>query len=302
MTRVALITAQVARPVDDDLAPLLDALAAAGAEAVPVDWDDPSADWSGFDLAVIRSPWDYTTRVADYLRAITSVAAVTDLHNPVDLVRWNSDKRYLADMAAAGLAVVPTSFFIDAEPVELPAGEFVVKPTVSAGSRDTARFGPGDHAAARELAARILAGGRAVMVQPYVDSVDARGETALLYFDGELSHAIGKGPLLERGAAPTRALFAAEHITPTAAAADEVALGDAVIAYLAGRCELDGRPPLYGRVDLVRGDSGAPMILEVELNEPSVFLAHGPTAASRFARAILARVSGSSSAPGRRAV
>lgn len=289
MTRIALITADVARPVDDDLEPLVDALAGVGADPVPVDWDDPGAEWSTFDLAVIRSSWDYTTRLAEYLDVLARVAADTDLHNPLDLVRWNADKRYLADLAVAGLAVVPTTFLVDGDPIVLPGGEFVVKPTVSAGSRDTARFGPGDHDEARELAARILAGGRTVMIQPYVDSVDARGETALLYFDGELSHAIAKGPLLRRGEAPTRALFAAEHITPTEPAADEIALGDAVMAQLAGHAALRGRPPLYGRVDVVRGELGEPMILEVELNEPSVFLAHHAGAAARFARAILGR-------------
>ena len=136
------------------------------------------------------------------------------LINPPELIAWNTDKRYLDDLAAAGIPVVPTSFVAPGGPVVLGSEDCVVKPTVSAGSKDTARFAAGEHERALELVERIHASGRTAMVQPYIPSVDERGETALLYFGGRFSHAIHKGPLLRPGEAPAEGLFALEEIHP----------------------------------------------------------------------------------------
>src|SRR5262249_27591624 len=153
-------------------------------------------------------------------------AAQTQLLNPPDVLRWNTDKHYLRDLARAGVASVPSEFIEPAEaarPVlegflERHCGEddaeFVVKPSVGAGSRDAQRYGRGEHAAALAHAQRLLDAHRSVLLQPYLKRVDALGETALIHFEGTFSHAIRKGPLLRRGEDPTRALFAAEHISP----------------------------------------------------------------------------------------
>ena len=115
----------------------------------------------------------------------------------------------------------------------------------------------------------------------------ALGETALVHFDGAFSHAIRKGPLLRRGEGPTRALFAAEHITPRVPDAAERALADAALAAIPF-----ARPLAYARVDLIRDDAGAPRLLELELTEPSLFFAHAPDSAMRLARCVLARAGG----------
>jgi len=236
-------------------------------------WDDESVDWSAFDLVVIRSTWDYQQRRDEFLAWVRSVPRII---NPPAVVEWNTDKRYLAELPGA----VPTAFLAPGDPFAEPAGEYVVKPTVSAGSRHTARFGPGDAPRAAALVAEIHAGGRTAMVQPYVPSVDELGETALLYFDGAYSHAIRKGPILRPGAQPTSEVFAAEEIEPRDPPSDERALADAIAARFS---EL-----AYVRVDVVRGPEG-PQLLELELTEPSLFFEQGPGSAERFAAAIRRR-------------
>jgi hypothetical protein len=131
-----------------------------------------------------------------------------------------------------------------------------------------------------------LTGGRAVMVQPYVTSVDADGETGMIYIDGAFSHAVRKGPLLQAPGVATDQLWALEDITPRSAAADERAVAEATLDALPWPREA----LLYARVDLVRGIDGAPLLLELELTEPSLFLGLEHGAAARLAEAIAVRV------------
>jgi glutathione synthase/RimK-type ligase-like ATP-grasp enzyme len=248
-------------------------------------WDDPSVDWKAYDLVVIRSTWDYQERRDQY---VAWAQALGDrLVNPPEIVVWNTDKAYMRELSAAGLPVVPTELVAPGAAFTAPAGEYVVKPTVSAGSRDTARFAPGEDERAAALVAAIHASGRTAMVQPYLASVDARGETALLLFDGVYSHAIVKSALLAPGAAPTQEFFAPETIAPRAASAAERAVADRVMAWVAERF---GGAPAYARVDLVEGDDGAPVVLELELTEPSLFFTHSDGAEARWAGAVLRRM------------
>ncbi len=290
---IALVTARVARDVDDDLAPLLAALRARHPAIELVDWDDPGVDWARFGLALLRSPWDYTRRLPEFLAWVDRAARATRLLNPPEVVRWNVDKRYLGELARQGLAVVPSHFIgpgddaaagLEAFLAAQPEPELVVKPTVGAGSRDAQRHPRGAREAALAHVRDLQARGLTALLQPYLDRVDAQGETALLYFDGRFSHAIRKGPLLRSGEQATRALFAPEHITPRTPDAAERALAERVLA------ALPFGTLLYARVDLIRAGDGSPCVLELELTEPSVFLAHGEGAAGAFAAAIEARL------------
>lgn len=284
--RIALVSARAARHLDEDLAPLAAALEEAGADAAVADWDDPQVDWGAFRVALLRSTWDYAERIGEFLAWAERTARLTALINPPPVIRWNTDKHYLRDLAQAGVPVVSTRFVepgVRAAQVlegflrEETAAEWVVKPAVGAGSRDAARYARGEERAAADHIERLLDAGRSVLLQPYLDQVDRHGETALIYFSGRFSHAIRKGPLLRRGTGPTDALFAEEHITPRTPAAEEMQVGERVLA------ALPFAAPLYARVDLIRSGNGAPCLLELELTEPSLFLARAPGAARRLA-------------------
>lgn len=278
---LALVTCSAVPTGDPDDAALPAALAAVGLSTTWATWDDASVDWAAYAAVVVRSTWDYPRRRHEFLAWARGLPV--PLLNPADVVEWNTDKSYLHDLAADGLPVVPTTFAAPGEPLALPASaELVVKPSVSAGSRDTARFTAGEHDRAHALVAQIHASGRVAMAQPYLDAVDERGETALLFFGGSFSHAARKGPLLAPSGAPTDGLYAEEDIRPRRPTADELAVGRAAVAAVERRF---GRVP-YARVDLLADTAGAPILLELELVEPSLFLAHGDGAADRFAGAV----------------
>lgn len=288
--RIALVTAAAARDLDDDLPPLRVALDAHGIAFDVVDWDDAAVDWSRYAVALLRSTWDYSQRLPEFLAWAERAAERTRLLNPLDVVRWNTDKHYLAELERAGVPIVPSAFlepgsdgaagiaaFLDAH----ADAEFVVKPAVGAGSRDAQRYGRDERGAAAAHAQRLLDAKRSVLLQPYLAHVDAHGETALIHFSGTFSHAIRKGPLLRRGEGPTRALFAAEHITPREPSAAERALAARTLAAMPFPA-----PLLYARVDLIHDAAGNPRVLELELTEPSLFFAQSPGAAERFAAAL----------------
>lgn len=288
--RVALATCRALPEGDADDRALPAALAAQGIEATWEIWDDDTVNWLAFDLVLIRSPWDYTDRRDAF---IAWAHAVPRIANPADVLAWNTDKTYLADLAQAGLPVVPTRFVAPGEPVEnrVLDGEVVVKPTVSAGARGTGRFT--DSGAARGHIAALHAEGATAMIQPYVPSVDDEGETGLVYLGGEFSHAFRKGPILtDEGVAPlidpiggvpaAAAMFAEENITARTADSAQRATADWVLLYVRERFG----PLAYARIDLVPGPDGSPLLMEAELTEPSLYLWLAAGAGDRLARAV----------------
>jgi O-ureido-D-serine cyclo-ligase len=293
MPTIALVTANAARGLDDDLPPLQQALLALNADVALVDWDDANVDWSRYEMALLRSTWDYTERVEEFLDWAQRASAQTHLLNPLGVVRWNTDKHYLHDLENAGVATVPSIFIEPGHPAETGLDhflgrhaneEFVVKPAIGAGSRDAQRYARTQRDAALAHVQRLLADRRSVLLQPYLERVDEHGETALIYFGGMFSHAIRKGPLLKPNEGPTRALFAAEHITPRTPEPAELRLAEQTLAAIPF-----AKPLVYARVDLIHDSSHAPRVLELELTEPSLFFAHAAGSVERFARAVLAR-------------
>jgi hypothetical protein len=303
---IALATAPELPDGDGDDAPLVAALRHAGVVPRWTVWDDPSVDWAGFDLTLIRSTWDYTFRHAQF---VDWAGRVPRLVNDAAVVRWNSDKRYLLDLAGLGVPIVPTVLAEPGEPVALPErGQFVVKPSVGAGSRGAARFdaddrgSPSQSAGARDHAALLQAAGLAVLVQPYLEGVDSRGETGLLFFGGQYSHAIRKASMLPPGAAhrlgPRQApgVFEPDRITARRASPAEISTAHQVLdaAHRHLRDALGVQtPPLYARVDLLPGPHG-PVLIELELIEPSLFLRYAPPESiRRLAESLAARAGAS---------
>ncbi|HEX8094041.1 ATP-grasp domain-containing protein [Jatrophihabitans sp.] len=289
-SRIALASCLDMPTGDGDDLPLVKALTELGHQASMVPWDQPGVDWAAFDVTVIRATWDYTTRREEFL---DWVASVPRLHNPAPVVVRNTDKSYLADLADAGLPVVATQLVPPGTEPELPeSGEFVLKPSIGAGSRGAGRFDasrPGAHQQAREHAERLHAAGRTVLVQPYLDAVDTAGETALIFFDGVFSHAVRKGPMLRpdaRHQVEGEALYVEENITRRTPSQAELAVAERVFSYANA-----GLPEnlLYARIDLLPGPAG-PVVVELELVEPSLFLLYADGAADRLAAAISARV------------
>lgn len=278
--RVALVTSAQLPDLDADDRPLIPALAERGVTAEPVVWDDPDVDWDAYDLAVVRSTWDYSARRDEF---VAWAERVPRLVNPAAVLRWNTDKRYLRALEEAGVPVIPT-IWLDpdrhlskrAVHTRMPAfGDFVVKPVVSAGAKDTGRYQPvsaESRALAIQHAMSLLDSGRWVMIQKYVQSVDTEGETCLTFVDGELRHAAHKKALLS-GPAEELSAYREEEISPVEATAAQLDVAQRALQVAAETVGL-AEPLLYARVDLVEGEDGVPTVIELELTEPSLFLAY----------------------------
>lgn len=294
---VLLATCREVADLDADGRAVLAALEALGVEARPAVWDDAGVDWAAADLVVVRSTWDYVPRREEFLTWAERVAATTRLANPPALLRWSTDKAYLEDLRAAGLPVVPSVHLAPGQGEEHPFAdrEHVVKPTVSAGTKDTLRLRPEDGERSRAHVRSLHASGRTALVQPYLDGVDVRGETAVVLLDGEVLHAARKGPLLQPSGDPVEGLFAREEITPREPSGAELDVARRALDVVAART---GAAPLYARVDLLPSPDG-PLLLELELAEPSLFLDVAPGAPQAFAAAVVTRLAPSAEQDGR---
>ncbi len=280
--RVVLATSTVGLERDSDMVPLLDALRAQGLDAEAVRWDEPGYDWAACDSVVIRSTWDYSGRLEEYLGWADAVAAVTRLHNPAGVVRWNCDKRYLGDLADRAVPVVPTAFLAPGEELEPPEYEqFVVKPTVSAGARNSARYTADQAALAAAHVRSLHAAGETAMVQPYLSRI-AEGERALVFLGGEFSHALRKGPVLTDIGVIDNARVPHPDLIVHQPSAAEREVAAAAIAAVPGA---DGGL-LIVRTDLALADDGSPVVMELELIEPFLFFAHHPEGVHRLARVL----------------
>lgn len=273
---------------DPDSELLRDALVARGMAAELVSWDDPEIDWSARSAVVIRSTWDSVDRPEEYVEWARRVDGVTRLLNPADVVAWNLDKRYLDDLADAGIGVIETQWVRPGRDWSTPEGDYVVKPAVSAGGRETARYSRDHEVDARAHVDRLLAGGHTVMVQPFLPSVVDPGEMSLIFIDGTFSHAVRKGSVLEAGAGvverPWERMIFLGLSEPTER---QRQVAEAVVGVIHDRF---AQPLVYARVDLIDDDLANPLVIEVELIDPNLSLGLSPAATSALADAIAARV------------
>jgi glutathione synthase/RimK-type ligase-like ATP-grasp enzyme len=277
--RVALANCAVLPEPDPDAAPLLAALRASGVDAIALAWDDENAKFADCDLTLLRATWNYPEQPERFMAWVSAVSTQTSLWNRAEIVRWNLHKSYLLTLAAAGLPVIPTEL--------VPMGSnstlrelcdkrgfstSVVKPAIGAGSFGTRKFT--DPAAGEAHLSRLLES-TDVLVQPYLPSVTGRGERSLIWIDGEVTHAVRKS---------ARFAGESEHIEPVADIThNERAVAERAVAAVGGEV-------FYARVDLLAGDDGEPLLMELELIEPSLYFAHSQQALARFVQGTIERL------------
>ena len=280
--RIALVTSSGIPNLTPSDRVLAGSLERRGLSAEPAIWSDPQVDWNAYDLVVVRSPWDYFLRIHEFLAWVDRLEhAEAPLVNAPAVLRWNTHKRYLRELAARG-APVPPSLWLDcgaAPDVNDAAAErgwsrLVVKPAVSGGAHETwladAPLGAAQQA---RLAAMLVRGD--VLVQPFLDAVPLHGEMSFVFLEGRFSHAVRKR------AAAGDFRVQTEHggtVTPEPVTDEQVQAAAAVLA-------LAPEPTLYARVDAVVTDTGF-LLMELELVEPDLFLEGAPEAADQLAGAI----------------
>ncbi len=284
--RIAIATCAEHEELKADDRALGEALEARGAEALSVVWDREEPVWEELDLCLVRSTWDYHDSYPEFIAWTRRVAQATALHNPADVIAWNSEKAYQRDLAEAGVPTVPTAWIdrgegADIEQILTREGweEAVIKPTVDLGAKNLHRVQAGEGKAADALASVLSR--QDAMAQPFLPSLEKEGELSLIYIDGAFSHAVRKHPAPNDFRVQSIWGGTFEAATPTP---DHLAIANRALAHL-------NDPPLYARVDLVNNAAGSPCLIELELIEPNLYLATHPSAVKRLANAVLNRVS-----------
>lgn len=254
------------------------AFAARGMDVVDVCWDDPKADWSSFDAALIGTTWDYWDRLDEYVETLERIGKQTQLHNPASLVRWNSRKTYLRELEAKGARLIPTLWLdhcgeADAKAAFdlLGADTLVFKRQVGAGAKDQHKLSRGEPVPEMP---------HAMMVQPFLPMIQKEGELSFIFIDGELSHALVKRA--QPGDYRIQSSYGGReevlHPTP-----EDLAAARAILSAL-------DETPLYGRVDMLRGDDGGLLLMELEVIEPYLYPKEGPELGERLAAGVARRL------------
>lgn len=279
--KIAFVTQPKHPQMEEDDRPLAEALAKRGAVVLSVSWDDVDFAWDRVDVALIRSPWDYYLRFDEFLAWLDRVRAETMVVNSPEIIRWNAKKRYLTELVSKGVHVVPTAFVGRGEnaSLELLSRELgwetvVLKPAISADSWETIRVAPDQYAEGNAYLERHRAH-REIMVQPFVKDVEQGGEQCLIFFGGRYSHAVTKNSAFKGG----------RHVGPEGRLVepreDAVEMARDVLVR-AGVADIP-----YARVDVARDESGAPMLLELELFEPTLFFKEKPGSEELLSRVLM---------------
>lgn len=259
-------------------------LAALGIRATPLIWTDANASLETFAAVVVQSTWDSHLDPVGFLAWARRVQARTALFNPLELIAWNLNKRYLRELERQGIPITPTLWVEAGSSIDLRRevsdrgwDRVVIKPVVSAGATETHLFDVGSLDMAQATLDR-LASRMELMVQPYLRAFETEGERSYVFFDGAFSHAVRRPPTL---ASAPRGFDESHTMEPIEA---ELQLSRQVL-------ERISTTPLYARVDLATNNDGIVRLQEVELVEPSLFTSLSPGAQQRYARAIAARLS-----------
>ena len=280
--KLAIVTSEQYPQLCEDDSPLIGAFAAHGIEAVPVLWTDLSVDWKDYDPVVIRSTWDYHLRPDEFFAWVERTSRMTRVINDPELMAWNSHKKYLFELAGAGIPIVPTALLVSGESAsieELQASlctdELVLKPAIGAAAHGLIFVGDG-HTSEQE--AQVIldrdVAERDMLIQPFLREIYAERERSLMYFGGDFSHAV-----LRPASVPGLATDV-HRGDPYEPREEELAIGERALAVLPN-------VPYYARVDLIPFE-GEPRLSELELIEPGLYLRDDPASFERFVQAFLA--------------
>ncbi len=288
MARIAWVTCRTIPEPDLDEVPTLSALRAAGMEAEKLAWDDPGATVSGaFEAAILRSCWNYYEDPEGFLLWLAGLSERMPVWNPVDVVRWNHHKRYLSELEARGVDIIPTEFISRGQSANLNEvcrrrqwDRIVIKPAISAGSYLTRRFEASEFEAASQFLTETLVD-RDMLVQVFVPSVATQGERAVIQIDGRFTHAVVKAA---RYSHEDESVSEAREV-----AAEERSIAEAALAAAREAGNFSTDRLLYARTDLVEWD-GKSVVSELELLEPSLFLDRHTGAMEQFVDAVKRRL------------
>ena len=254
------------------------AFSALGMTVEDVSWDDPAADWGSYAAAIIGTTWDYWDRQAEFLAALARIEAATRLFNPVALVRWNIHKTYLRDLEARGARIIPTLWLDKADAASaaaafdtLGADDLVFKRQVGAGA-------DGQHRLTR--GGPVPAMPHPMMVQPFLPAIQTEGEYSFIFIGGGFCHALVKRAVA--GDYRIQSKYGGRE-TPVEPPPADLADAEAIIAML-------DEAPLYARVDMVRGDDGRLVLMELEAIEPYLYPLEGPRLGTMMAEAVARRL------------
>ena len=281
MIDIALATYTQLPDLAADDALLIPALAERGLRARPVIWNDPGMDWSAPKVTVIRSTWDYHHQRAAFLAWAEGVTRLCDLWNPLELLRWNTHKFYLRELERQRIPIVPTLWLEQGTSTNLAASmeqhgwpKVVIKPAVSASAYATMLVTEEAVRAGQTHLDQLLVTDD-MLLQPFLSTVTSSHERSLIFIDRICTHTIERGPALNLDPDAQNRLIVARE--------DELLLARKIL-------DLLPVSPLYARVDLIHDEADVLRLMELELVEPYLWLAHAPHSIQLFADALARKV------------
>ena len=298
MTIIALVTDAESINNDFDMPLLIQACDLLGIKTEIVRWDDLSINWSKYVLVILRSPWSYVDRFNEFIKWCSDIDKKTTLLNPLKVVSWGLNKKYLLDLKDKSVDIITTLLIEQKEQnVNIIVNDFlkknrlndkiVIKPSVGAYSRGVKIFSTNEQEQIISYINELHSSGNDVLIQPYLTSINSNGETDLVYFDGNYSHSIRKNALLQPDGSVSEPLQ--EYRKSRNASKAELNVAERALKAVTEIFSLE-KPLLYARIDLVLDDSGKPVILEMEISEPSLNLPFAEGSALRLAEAIRRRL------------
>ncbi len=250
-----------------------------GARVDDIAWDDRDTDWKTYDAAIIGTTWDYWDRHEEFLNTLQTIADATQLFNSTAMVQWNSHKSYLRDLGAKDVKLIPTLWLenanVDAAAAAfdaLDADDVVFKRQVGASARGQHRIRRGNP---------IPAMSEPMMAQPFLHTIQSEGEFSFIFVDGAFSHALMKRAA--DGDYRIQSEYGGIEVAITPSPKD---IATAISALLAA----PGETPLYARVDMLRGETGDLLLMELELVEPFLYPLQGPELGDRLYQAVKRRL------------